>query len=568
MARIRLEFVPIDWMALGWLGFDHLQLVFEPDSASEQPPQDDWYVLEGNSGRSRSGLILHVMGDDGRTTLSSANLAAGAGLVRKIGTPGMRGSVVLPVPGDQLAAWDRMAAYAREINAGQHPYWSIGLLSRFHPVINSSSVVASLLWEIGIDVHDHLPSGVVFSPGTDTLLGGLRQHGLPAGASAFDTLVGGAGDDDLSGSDDTARLDKLYGGRGNDTFHWTSGVNYIHGGQPGLPTAADGYDTMDYRGAGRIEVKAGLRRFLTGWPDYVVTFSGSLAGRAGGTDLLTSIERLVIDGVTDRLAVGSKMTRIPRRLDIDIQAPTLAYDSGCLDLSAARRGITVRALGDDRLELALGARRGDRVWRLNGVRRVIGSALDDYIQMSPSMHVAEGGGGDDVIDARLVTPGQASRFCGYDAEIDGGSGDDILIASRGRTFARGGPGRNTFIMPKLGEAGARLGPELVIADGKPGDSLLVPQGFNPEHDGARTRLKQVTGLLGPGTLPDASRGESRVAIRAARENDDLVLSLGVRTGEGDRWTDSATTSAAGRVATVRLLQFRNGDLGISCGAFD
>lgn len=568
MARIRLEFVPIDWFALGWLGFDHLQLVFEPDGAPDAPPQDDWYVLEGSSGHSPAGLIVDVMGDDGRTTLSAANLAAGADLVRKIGTPPMRGSAVLPVKGDPLAAWDRMAACAREINAGRHPYWSIGLFRRFHPVVNSSSVVASLLWEIGIDVHHHMPSGLVFSPGTDTLLGGGRSYGLPAGGPAFDTLVGGEGDDDLSGSDDPARLEKLFGGLGNDTFHWTSGNNYIHGGQPGLSTRVDGYDTVDYSGAGRIEVRAAPWWLLMRGSDYVVTFSGSLTGRAGGTDLLTSIERLVLDGATDRLTVGPRMTAIPRRLDIDIRSTSLEQDCGCLDVSLAKRGITVRALGDDRVELALGTRQGGRVWQITGVRCLVGTAQDDLIQMSPSMRVAEGGDGDDVIDARRVTPGQASRFWGYDAEIDGGTGDDILIACRGRTFARGGAGRNTFILPRLAEAGGRFGPELVIADGKPGDCLLVPQGASAEDRDAKTRLRRVTGALSARAFSDTVRGGPGLAIQAAREKDDLVLTLGGCEGEEGRGADSRPAAGRGPAATVRLLHFHNGDMGIVHSAFD
>jgi hypothetical protein len=45
MPCIRIEWLPVQLFALGLLGFDHLQLVYQPDDTRSR--QDDWYVMEG-----------------------------------------------------------------------------------------------------------------------------------------------------------------------------------------------------------------------------------------------------------------------------------------------------------------------------------------------------------------------------------------------------------------------------------------------------------------------------------------------------------------------------------------
>ena len=43
LPRVRIEWVPVQMYGLGHLGFDHLQLVFEPGE-SGRSAQDDWFV--------------------------------------------------------------------------------------------------------------------------------------------------------------------------------------------------------------------------------------------------------------------------------------------------------------------------------------------------------------------------------------------------------------------------------------------------------------------------------------------------------------------------------------------
>jgi len=362
----------------------------------------------------------------------------------------------------------------------------------------------------------------------------------------FDTLMGGDGDDVLTGTCGAGRVEQLYGGPGNDTFLWTPGRSLIHGGEPGLARGADGFDAVDYRGAGRIEVAASARRFGGHCCDYVVTFSGSRVG-CGGIDWLTSIEALYLDPETDTLVAGPGLADIPSRLAIDLR-PVNARDAcGRADFSAAGCGLSVVPADDDKVKVTLGT--GDTPWCFDGLRALTGSCHDDHIQMSPMMRIAEGGGGDDVIDARRVTAGGASLTYGYDAEIDGGPGDDVLIACSGRTFARGGSGRDTFILPALGRASARIMTELVIADATPADCLLVPTAvFCAKDTGGTTRLHR---LGGPGD-------GAHLAIDYKRDGADLVISL-TGTYGGD---DEAGGPNSARAAIVRVLNYQAGDLGI------
>jgi hypothetical protein len=156
MPNIRIEYVPIERYRLGWFGFDHLQLTYEPDEIPILATQDDWYVLEGEFYTNGSGIFLGVQGTSGNLRLSTANLASGDDLIAKIGLPRDRGSVILPVQFDLIGNWLRMARYGAGIEESQFPYIAYGAPRTPYPTLNSSSVIASLLWQIGIDVNENI----------------------------------------------------------------------------------------------------------------------------------------------------------------------------------------------------------------------------------------------------------------------------------------------------------------------------------------------------------------------------------------------------------------------------
>jgi hypothetical protein len=303
MPSVSVERVPVQTLNLGLLGFDHLQLVFRP--FADRPRQDDWFVIEGFREPGAGGVRLAVDGWDGGTTLSEANGGRfGAALSDRIGESGSRGARVIAEDGQAMQVWSTFVSYAAEIDAQRFPYVAIALPASPIPTINSSSLVASLLHYAGIDAAEARPAGLRFSPGMSTLLGTSMDDTLRAG-SQFTTLVAGDGNDTLSGGNARGRTDKLLGGGGDDTFHWSAGRNIIHGGQPGLDRAADGVDTVDYTGVGALVIEAVPRAALRDAPDFI-------ARHAGGEDRLYSIEEIVWDASTDSVALGPGVVLAPR----------------------------------------------------------------------------------------------------------------------------------------------------------------------------------------------------------------------------------------------------------------
>jgi Ca2+-binding RTX toxin-like protein len=294
MPTVSVERLPVRLLGLGFLGFDHLQIVFRNGALTEQ---EHWFVIEGVRDADEAGVWLGVEGWDGGTTLSDANGGLiGEDLLRRIGTSAGRGAQDVADGGEAIALWGRLISHASDIAAQHFPYIPIALPNSALPTINSSSLIASLLHHAGVRLLDVLPSGLRFSPGISTLLGTSGDDTLEA-AQGFTTLVGGGGDDVLTGSETTGTVDKLYGGAGNDTLRWSRGVNILHGGQPGLGYPEDGIDTVDYSGAGVIRIDALPAGVPHGQADFVVR-------HAGGRDYLFSIEEILWDAAHDRVTLG------------------------------------------------------------------------------------------------------------------------------------------------------------------------------------------------------------------------------------------------------------------------
>jgi hypothetical protein len=135
MPCIRIEWLPVRLLGLGHLGFDHLQLVYEPSEAGAGSQQDDWYVMEGVREVAHDGIFLGIEGANGRTTLSIANLAAREDLVAKIGTAEIRGSRCLAYESGAFGAWETMASYARDIEQQDYPYIAYGVSRSPTPTI-------------------------------------------------------------------------------------------------------------------------------------------------------------------------------------------------------------------------------------------------------------------------------------------------------------------------------------------------------------------------------------------------------------------------------------------------
>lgn len=306
MPSVTVERVPVRSFGLGLFGFDHLQIVFRyGDPGGPHAAQEAWFVIEGLRERDIAGrTVLAVEGWDGGTTLAEANGGlTGDALEARIGAPETRGPRVVAEGPAAVETWASLVTFAADVERQQFPYIAVALPGSPHPAVNSSSLVASLLHHAGIAVEAALPPGTRFSPGLSTLLGTSGADTLAA-AAGFDTVLAGAGADRLYGSQEAARVDKLYGGAGNDVIHWSAGFNILHGGQPGMPRAADGYDAVDYSGAGVVSLSVPPLSRTRAAPDFIVK-------HAGGEDHLFSIEEIIWDSRSDRLEIGPGVAIAP-----------------------------------------------------------------------------------------------------------------------------------------------------------------------------------------------------------------------------------------------------------------
>ena len=426
MPKICIEWVPVQLFKLGILGFDHLQLVYQPDDAGGGSPQDHWFVMEGVRDPADDGPLLGIQGADGRTTLAMANVAARESLVSKIGTPDYRGSRGLPFGGEAFHAWETMASYARDIEGQDFPYIPFGLPGSPTPTINSSSAVASLIHYSGLDPSTRLPFGVHLSPGVATLLG-TSGDDIMRIEHGFTTLLGGRGNDEFFGAYEPHRIEKFYGGEGNDLFHWSSGFNIIHGGQPQLDYRQDGTDAIDYSGAGKITISFNHHWVPHKVPEYVTEFGH-------GLDHLFSIERIEWNEATDQIILGNGVSIVedksvhepvsgngndnggerPQPAPARMRSGFLHHD-GEDDISVSSAGDYTLREGEKGLELLPGASEGTGNAAAN---RLVGNDAENVLRGLAGDDTLYGGGGDDVL---LGGPGSDAYVYLH------GDGNDIIV---------------------------------------------------------------------------------------------------------------------------------------------
>jgi hypothetical protein len=305
MPKIRIERYPVQTFKLGVLGFDHLQLVYQPDAMPVGEAQDSWLLIEGLREWTADGVRLSVEGWEGRTTLAEANGGIfGYDLTERIETPLSRGSRVVPVDGDAFSAWATMASFAGDIEAQGFPYIAFALPGSPTPTINSSSLISSLLYYVGVDIASVMPYGARLSPGTTTLIGSSGDDHLST-VNSFTTIVSGEGRDALEGGEEAGHIDKLYGGKDDGRFAWSKGFNILHGGQPGLAYEKDGVDLVSYAGAGTVRIDVNRDALPHYRPDFIVT-------TASGLDHLYSIEQIAWDPSRDHIVLGNGVGLVER----------------------------------------------------------------------------------------------------------------------------------------------------------------------------------------------------------------------------------------------------------------
>ncbi|MGQ0455747.1 MAG: Ig-like domain-containing protein [Hyphomicrobium sp.] len=574
MGTIRVEFVPVKQFGLGLLFFDHLQVIYQ-DETDPIDSQDYWYVLEGVIDGGTFAGTLGALGEDGRTSLSEANNASREELIDKIGTPEKRGSRIVSTGPDALLKWDQIASYGGAIQEQRYPYIAYTQPFSASPTINSTSFIASALWSVGIDLSLLMPFGVRLSPGGSTLLGTGADDTLRTTVN-FTTLVGGEGEDTFYGRPTSFYPEKFFGGAGNDTFIWSYGENVIDGGLPGLSTASDGVDTVDYSGVGTVHFRV-LQHSVA---DKVATYRATFDG---GSDRLFSIEQLAWDRQNDVLTASEGVLLLEKPVILDFkgqsggQGDKLGFENG-------KDALIINAVNDTMTSIQLSANEGlDAGYWAQSIESLTASDRDDRIYAGPAILNVDGGKGDDVIDARLAAPFSGLSASGYDVELTGGDGDDTIVSGAGRTYALGGAGADMFVVSTMSSVEGQT-IEYVLADADASDKLFVPfDYFRPNRgDYEGSRLFQVTGApfdfsqpgeetyyFGPETERTEPGNEFIGAFTFRLDGADLIVTLSqahyeeLPPREPGGEPEIILVGEVFSETIVRVLDWSEGDLGIA-----
>lgn len=405
MPAIRLERTAIRTLFLGLLGFDHLQLAYDPMSIGRLL-QDDWFVVEGVRDVHGSEAILGVQGVDGQLTLSRANAASGSALAERIGTPSQRGSTIIASGAQAPKLWSEIISHAREIQAQQLPYFAYAAPGSDSPALNSSSVIATLLRRVGMSVEDNLPRGMRRTPGIETFIGTADDDWLSIGAGVT-TLIGAAGNDILDASAATAgQVIKLYGGDGNDVCIWSPAVSLCHGGMPGKNVPVDGADTIVLPSS-RATVGADI--------DALNVTAGDVSTR------LISVETLRWSDADDHINVMPSALQLGQSFHLDLGGEARPAGN-VLDLSNLSTGLVAGAAGLGQLRIS---QRGRAPITASGVGTLKTTQGDDVIRTRLPLPVIVAGGGDDEI---VLEPAHIAQ------RVDIGSGENTVILNRADFF--------------------------------------------------------------------------------------------------------------------------------------
>jgi Ca2+-binding RTX toxin-like protein len=250
--------------------------------------------------------------------------------------------------------------------------------------------------------------------GNDTLdasaLSGNRVQLSLFGDAGDDRVIGSAGADFINGG---LGADHVSMGAGNDRFQWNPGEGSdVIDGQGGV-------DTHEFNGSAANEIFSLAR----GGGDVLLTRNvGNITMDQNNVERVELATRAGEDQVNIADLRGSDV----REVVVDLAGATAGSSDGAVDTLGVDAGagndvLSVTASGDD---LAVnGLAHALRIANADGTDRLL----------------VKGGAGADFIDASSVAATAAVLA------LDGGDGDDILLAGRGATSMQGGAGDDILI---------------------------------------------------------------------------------------------------------------------------
>jgi Ca2+-binding RTX toxin-like protein/Tol biopolymer transport system component len=422
------------------------------------------------------------------------------------------------------------------------------------------------------DVVDNKLEG---GPGHDTL-NGLSGRDLLIGDAGDDTLNGGADNDQLEGRDGADRLngdghhdllfggdhaDTLTGGDGSDQLQGAGGADVMRGGPDVEANGAD-LDTVTY-----IDRDAPVTIKLNGSADD---------GEANEGDNVSEVELLTGTKADGDVLVGDASTQT---LDGRAGADTLDGGGGLdfVDYSYRKSAAKVNladSLRDGTIEDGIGdvlvnveaaitgpaddVLIGDAANNLfqsgEGDDRLVGGGGADLLRPGRGADYVDGGAGSDTLDYFSETQplkislngikddgvAREDRILGVE-DIDGGSGDDVIVGDAANNRFYGGRGNDVLI----GRGGADT------LNGGPGNDRLDGGALSDSLDGGEgsdtadysERMGAVTFGAGP-TAGEAWEADVILEIEGViggAGNDDLTGIGAISGGPGD---DELTASGS------------------------
>ncbi len=334
MAEIRIEGKTVEFGVDTF--FDHLYLVYVDDSGNE-------FVIRGGPVVSEAAFWPIIVEEGVPISISKD--------YRPVSERAQHGSHVLDLDGrDTDAVWTQMLRMAELINGADINYNALIAAQ------NSNSVVASILYGVGIDISSSLPDvpGIDSFPGVnnyllddfvrlfstehtsdkDDRLNGGNLNDIFAMGQGNDIAQGGAGDDKLKGGDGN---DQLFGQDDNDTLIGGKGSDLLDGGE--------GYDTADYSAAADPDSSGtqGITAALSVNANAVVT--GTVIDNWGDTDTLNEMESIIGTSFADTIALSGDSAAITQRLCAN-RSTCSAFVCSLFRLNAAN--VLARKYGDFR----------------------------------------------------------------------------------------------------------------------------------------------------------------------------------------------------------------------------
>jgi len=335
-----------------------------------------------------------------------------------------RGNITLSLDGRNVEdVWNLMIQFGNSINEQQFPY---------NPIngYNSNTVIANLLYLVGIDVNQVLPdfhgitaAGIFNAEYTgkdlefnfDYTINGTDRKDILIGRGGEQTFIGGGGTDILKGGADNDRLeggaenDWLDGGQGDDTLIGGEGVDtYIIEGHDTIIDSGENY--IFYRGqliAGVFSSDGSDSTFKANDGRRLVFHSpGRLTLDAD--DSITFQNQTSADAFADN-DFGIYLTEEPIHIyNGDQHGPLVDLNYNWAGTFWAPDGTLVGGVTEE---------------NFNDV--ITGSGEDDQINGLGGNDALDGGEGDD--------------------EIKGGDGDDLIGGDTGSDTIYGGAGNDTIL---------------------------------------------------------------------------------------------------------------------------